>query len=158
LKTWVRRSEVVLHCLEKEGLVDNGDSVMVDDLDPTKGAFYQGYIDAVDLERVFAPKAAVKKVFFREFRAQNLQDFSLARDGIADMTINSKFRRSLAPNVGRAASRVDPVSNLHEHWPTLTDVLERVFAKNHYDSVNDAIAEESMRDPVARYIMSIIHL
>ncbi|KAG9060709.1 hypothetical protein KI688_009820 [Linnemannia hyalina] len=94
---------------------------------------------------------------FREFRAQNLQDFSLARDGIADMTINSKFRRSLAPNVGRAASRVDPVSNLHEHWPTLTDVLERIFANSHYDSVNDAIAEESMGDPVARYIMSIIH-
>ena len=94
---------------------------------------------------------------FREFRAQNLQDFSLARDGIADMTINSKFRRSLAPNVGRAASRVDPVSNLHEHWPSLTDVLERVFAKSHYDSANDAIAEESMKDPVARYIMSIIH-
>ncbi|KAG0253235.1 hypothetical protein BG011_006477 [Mortierella polycephala] len=94
---------------------------------------------------------------FREFRAQNLQDFSLARDGIADMTINSKFRRSLAPNVGRAASRMDPVSNLREHWPTLTDVLERVFAKSHYDSVSDAIAEESMRDPVVRYIMSIIH-
>ncbi|KAF9536453.1 hypothetical protein EC957_010886 [Mortierella hygrophila] len=82
---------------------------------------------------------------FREFRAQNTQDFSLARDGIADMTINSKFRRSLAPNVGRAASRVDPVSNLHEYWPA------------HYDSVNDVIAEESMKDPVARYIMSIIH-
>jgi len=34
---------------------------------------------------------------FQEFRAENLHDFSLARDGIADMSFGSKFRRSLAP-------------------------------------------------------------
>ncbi|KAI8350247.1 hypothetical protein B0O80DRAFT_458490 [Mortierella sp. GBAus27b] len=94
---------------------------------------------------------------FREFRAQNLHEFSLARDGIADVTINSKFRNSLAPNVGRAANRVDPIRNLHERWPTLKDVLERVFAESHYDSVDRAIAKENLADPVVRYVMSIIH-
>ncbi|KAG0199682.1 hypothetical protein BGX31_004242, partial [Mortierella sp. GBA43] len=73
---------------------------------------------------------------FQEFRAQNLQDFSLARDGIADVTIHSKFRKSLAPIVGRTANKVDPISNLYERWPTLKDVLERVFAESHYDSVD----------------------
>lgn len=94
---------------------------------------------------------------FREFRAQNLQDFSLARDGIADVTIHSKFRKSLAPNIGRAANRVDPITNLHTRWPTLKDVLERVFAESHYDSVDRAIAKENLADPVVRYVMSIIH-
>ncbi|KAF9349845.1 hypothetical protein BGX34_001565 [Mortierella sp. NVP85] len=90
---------------------------------------------------------------FREFRAQNLQDFSLARDGTADVTIHSKFRKSLAPNVGRAANRVDPISNLHKRWPTLKDVLERVFAKSHYDGVDRAIAKENLADPVVRYVI-----
>lgn len=42
---------------------------MVDDLDPSKGAFYQGCIDAVELERLFAPKAAVIKG-----EAENIED------------------------------------------------------------------------------------
>ncbi|KAF9917439.1 hypothetical protein FBU30_000749 [Linnemannia zychae] len=94
---------------------------------------------------------------FQEFRAQNLHDFSLARDSIADVTIHSKFRKSLAPNVGRAANRVDPISNLHKRWPTLNDVLERVFAESHYDCVDRAIAKENLADPVVSYIVSIIH-
>jgi hypothetical protein len=94
---------------------------------------------------------------FREFRAYNLQDFSLARDGIADVNIHSKFRKSLARNVGLAANRVDPINNLHERWPTLKGVLERVFAKSHYDNVDRAIAKENFEDPVVRYVMSIIH-
>ncbi|KAG0221193.1 hypothetical protein BGW41_007131, partial [Actinomortierella wolfii] len=94
---------------------------------------------------------------FREFRVQNLQDFSLARDGIADMTVFSKFRSSLAPNIGRVASRVEPISNLHEQWPTLAGVLERVFAENHYDSVKNSITGENMKDCVVQYIMSIVY-
>lgn len=93
---------------------------------------------------------------FQDFRAQNLQDFSLARDGIADMAVESKFRKTLPPQVGRAASRVEPIDNLHEHWPTLPAVLERVFSKSHYDSVDDAVGEESAKDPIVRYLLSII--
>ncbi|KAG0322759.1 hypothetical protein BGZ99_003147 [Dissophora globulifera] len=35
-------------------------------------------------------------------------------------------------------------------------ILDRVFAKHHYDNVADAITGENMKDPVARYIMSIV--
>ncbi|KAF9925601.1 hypothetical protein FBU30_004654 [Linnemannia zychae] len=66
-------------------------------------------------------------------------------------------RKSLPSSIGRVASRLDPINGLNEQWPTLTGLLERVFAKNHYDMVNNAIANEDMVDPVARYIMSIIH-
>ncbi|KAG0274919.1 hypothetical protein BGZ95_009339, partial [Linnemannia exigua] len=94
-----------------------------------------------DVEWIVEKEDLVQK--FREFRAHNLQDFSLVRDGIADMTIDSKFRRSLAPNVGRAASRVDPISNLHEHWPTSTNILERVREEppqhSHYFSFYDTV-------------------
>ncbi|KAG0380365.1 hypothetical protein BGX24_008815 [Mortierella sp. AD032] len=93
---------------------------------------------------------------FQKFRAENLHDFSLARDGVADLSVGSKFRRSLAPEVGKAASKLGLVGELHATWPTLTGILGRVFAKNHYDDVAEAITHESMKDPVARYIMSVI--
>ncbi|KAF9300428.1 hypothetical protein BGZ74_007912 [Mortierella antarctica] len=93
---------------------------------------------------------------FQEFRAENLHDFSLARDGVADLSVGSKFRKSLAPDVGKAASKLGLVGELHATWPTLTGILGRVFAKNHYDDVAEAITDESMKDPVARYIMSVI--
>ena len=93
---------------------------------------------------------------FQEFRAENLHDFSLARDGVADLSMGSTFRKSLAPDVGKAASKLGLVGELHTTWPTLTGILDRVFAKNHYDDVVEAITDESMKDPVARYIMSVI--
>ena len=37
----------------------------------------------------------------------------------------------------------------------MTGMLDRVFAKDHYNDVADAITNEDMKDPVARYIMSI---
>ncbi|KAG9065189.1 hypothetical protein KI688_002512 [Linnemannia hyalina] len=91
---------------------------------------------------------------FREFRAENLHDFSLARDGVANLSVGSKFRKSLAPDVGKAATKLGLVGELHTIWPTLTDILGRVFAKNHYDDVAEAITDESMKDPVARYIIA----
>ncbi|KAF9125929.1 hypothetical protein BGX30_000231 [Mortierella sp. GBA39] len=93
---------------------------------------------------------------FQEFRAENLHDFSLARDGVADLSVGSKFRKSLAPDIGKAASKFGLVGELQATWPTLTGILGRVFAKNHYDDVAEAITDESMKDPVARYIMSVI--
>ncbi|KAK3806747.1 MAG: hypothetical protein J3Q66DRAFT_358366 [Benniella sp.] len=94
---------------------------------------------------------------FQKFRMHNMQDYSLARDGIADMTVHSKFRKNLGSNIGRVASRVEPITNLDEHWPTLTGVLDRVFEKSHYSDVEEAITEESLKDPIVRYIVSIIH-
>jgi hypothetical protein len=40
LETWICCGKVVFHGLENKWLINNCDSVMVNDLDPTKGAFY----------------------------------------------------------------------------------------------------------------------
>ncbi|KAK5801763.1 hypothetical protein F5H01DRAFT_371582 [Linnemannia elongata] len=66
------------------------------------------------------------------------------------------YRRESSTGRWESCKQSGSHTNLHEHWPTLTVVLERVFAKSHYDIVNEAIAEENMKDPVVRYIMSII--
>ncbi|KAG0296007.1 hypothetical protein BGZ97_004659, partial [Linnemannia gamsii] len=89
-----------------------------------------------------------------EFRAENLQDFSLARDGVADLSVGSKFRKSLAPDVGKTATKLARAGELHATWLTLAGILGRVFCKNHYDDVAEAITDESMKDPVARYIIA----
>lgn len=99
-----------------------------------------------------------EKILFRIFGSSERKStgISIAHDGIADMTINLNFR-SLASDVGRATSRVQPISKLRDCWLTLRGILERAFAKCHYGSVHDATAEGSMKEPVARYYISIIH-
>lgn len=70
LETWVCRVEVVFHRLENEGLVDNGDSIVVRGLlHSAKCTLHQGRINAVELEREFAPKTSPIKV-----EAENVKD------------------------------------------------------------------------------------
>ncbi|KAI1313796.1 hypothetical protein EDD11_002503 [Mortierella claussenii] len=86
---------------------------------------------------------------FRSFRPQHLHDFSLARDGIADMRHGSQFRTSLAPHIAAAAGKVEPITtNIYEKWPTLEGILTRVFAKSHYEDVSKAVRDEDLHDPV----------
>ncbi|KAK3841369.1 MAG: hypothetical protein J3R72DRAFT_154845 [Linnemannia gamsii] len=94
---------------------------------------------------------------FRAFRPQHLHDFSLARDGIADMRHGSKFRAFLAPHIAAAAGKVEPITTtIHETWPTLEGILARVFAKSHYEDVSKAVRDEDSHDPVVGYILYIV--
>ncbi|KAF9980046.1 hypothetical protein BGZ65_005627 [Modicella reniformis] len=87
---------------------------------------------------------------FDAFRSSNLEDFSLARDGIADLRPGSKFKLSLPPHVASVISRVDPAPcNIYQKWPTLTAILERVFKANNYEDVALAVMKEDMDDPIA---------
>ncbi|KAF9102278.1 hypothetical protein BGX27_011053 [Mortierella sp. AM989] len=94
---------------------------------------------------------------YREFRAKNLGPYSLARDGIADLTPDSDFMKFLTPNVASDArkSRLEPI-DITKIWPTFATISERVFKSTKYDDIAAAIKKEDMSDPVASYMFSII--
>ncbi|KAG0243602.1 hypothetical protein BGW41_001813 [Actinomortierella wolfii] len=93
---------------------------------------------------------------FRDFRPGNLGPFSLARDGIADLTHESTFSQALDPTLLSVARRADPAPDIYERWPTLRPIFERVFMSNHYDEVASAVRSESMHDPIAAYLFVVI--
>ena len=93
---------------------------------------------------------------FRDFRPGNLGPFSLARDGIADLTHESTFSQVLGPTLLSVARRVDPAPDIYERWPTLRPICDRVFVSNNYDEVARAVRSESMHDPIAAYLFVVI--
>jgi hypothetical protein len=92
---------------------------------------------------------------FHTFRGNNLDEYSLARDQIADLRPDSKFKRSLPSHVAEAVSPSTPI-NIQQTWPTLEPIFERAFKSESYDDVSSAFFEESLKDPIVRYIASII--
>ncbi|KAG0285772.1 hypothetical protein BGZ97_007682 [Linnemannia gamsii] len=93
---------------------------------------------------------------FREFRAGNQGPFLLARDGIADLTQESPFCQTLDSTLLSIVRRVEPAPSIHERWPTLLPICDRVFVSNSYDEVARAIRSESMSDPIAAYLFVVI--
>ncbi|KAF9355114.1 hypothetical protein BGX34_010643 [Mortierella sp. NVP85] len=92
---------------------------------------------------------------FYIFRGHNLDEYSLARDQIADLRPDSKFKRSLPSHVAEAVSPSTPI-NIQQMWPTLEPIFERAFKAESYDDVSSAFFEESLKDPIVRYMSSII--
>ncbi|KAK3822650.1 MAG: hypothetical protein J3Q66DRAFT_329852 [Benniella sp.] len=92
---------------------------------------------------------------FHIFRSDNLDEYSLARDQIADLRPESKFKRSLPSHVAEAISPSTPI-HIQQMWPTLEPIFERAFKYESYDDVSSALFEESLKDPIVRYISSII--
>ncbi|KAF9338834.1 hypothetical protein BGZ91_007773 [Linnemannia elongata] len=93
---------------------------------------------------------------FRDFRPRNLGPFSLARDGIADLTHESTFSQVLDPTLLSVARRADPAPDVYERWPTLRPICDRVFVSNNYDEVARAVRSENMHDPIAAYLFVVI--
>ncbi|KAF9112560.1 hypothetical protein BGX30_007252, partial [Mortierella sp. GBA39] len=93
---------------------------------------------------------------FRDFRPRNLGPFSLARDGIADLTHESTFSQVLGPTLLSVARRADPAPDIYKRWPTLRPICDRVFVSNNYDEVARAVRSESMHDPIAAYLFVVI--
>ncbi|KAG0233795.1 hypothetical protein BGW42_007166 [Actinomortierella wolfii] len=89
---------------------------------------------------------------YRDFRPGNLGPFSLARDGIADLTHESTFSQALDPTLLSVARCADIAPDIYERWLTLRPIFERVFMSNHYDEVASAVRSESMHDPIAAYL------
>ncbi|KAF9954686.1 hypothetical protein BGZ70_010490 [Mortierella alpina] len=92
---------------------------------------------------------------FENFKSR--QEFSLARDGIADLRRGSDFRNSLPAQVATAAAKVEPIkSSIHTRWPSLEGILTRVFAQSHYDEVSKALRDEDSHDPLVGYILYVV--
>ncbi|KAG0352911.1 hypothetical protein BGZ54_002516 [Gamsiella multidivaricata] len=73
------------------------------------------------------------------------------------MRHGSKFRKALPPHVGAVAGKVEPImTDIHEKWPTLESILNRVFAKNHYEDVSKAIRDENLQDSLVGYIFYVV--
>ncbi|KAF9175966.1 hypothetical protein BGX20_006062 [Mortierella sp. AD010] len=108
-----------------------------------------------DTEWVFNGVDLVDK--FHKFMKGNDKDFSLARDGIADLSLGSDFERTLPlhikPDV--CLSGISTV-DVNQRCPTLPKIFQRVFATNTYDEVTRALMNEDLTDPVVFYLMSII--
>ncbi|KAI1313035.1 hypothetical protein EDD11_002740 [Mortierella claussenii] len=93
---------------------------------------------------------------FQEFRTSNMSPYSLALDGIADLTQESAFSAYLEKGILGYARRVAPSPDIYERWPTLLPILDRVFRSNNYDEVAEAVRTENMKDPVAAYLFTVV--
>ncbi|GJJ71634.1 large subunit ribosomal protein L18e [Entomortierella parvispora] len=93
---------------------------------------------------------------FHDFRPGNMGPFSLVRDGIADLTHGSSFAMSLHSDVLLEARRVAAIPNINEKWPTLPEIFDRVFKHSDYEDITRAIQSEDMKDPIAKYMFSVV--
>ncbi|KAG0253698.1 hypothetical protein BGZ95_006247 [Linnemannia exigua] len=108
-----------------------------------------------DTEWVNEGMDMAKKV--HEFHPRNCQNFSFARDWIADLTPGSQFEQASPSHIKPVANLVElSTVNVNERWPTLAAVFGRVFASNSYDKVLLAINKENLTDPVVFCLISIV--
>ncbi|KAG0315200.1 hypothetical protein BGZ99_007608 [Dissophora globulifera] len=82
--------------------------------------------------------------------------YSLALDEIADLTSESAFSASLEKNILAIAKMAPPSPDIYERWLMLRSILDRVCVFNRYDEVAKAVRKESMKDPVAAYLFTIV--
>jgi len=94
---------------------------------------------------------------FHEYRSKDFDNFSFARDWIADFSSGSQFEQALPAHLTPALNLSElAIIDIFTRWPTLATVFDRVFASNSYDDVVSAIKNEDLADPVAFYLISII--
>ncbi|KAI8606744.1 hypothetical protein EDD21DRAFT_360324 [Dissophora ornata] len=86
---------------------------------------------------------------FNNFKHQQPQSrFSLALDGIADVSPGSEFSQTLSQEE-RALANVISVKDLDEKWPSLSSILSRVCAASRsYDDVVKALRKENTNEPI----------
>lgn len=96
---------------------------------------------------------------FTDFAGQPQSKFSLALDGIADVTPGSAFystltqeQRSLAGDIFISDKDVD------KRWPSLSLILSRVCTSSRsYEDVVKALKNETSDDPIVDYFRNITY-
>ncbi|KAF9999524.1 hypothetical protein BGZ80_006554, partial [Entomortierella chlamydospora] len=106
-----------------------------------------------DTEWVFNGVDLVDK--FHKFMKENDRNFSLTRDGIADLSLGSEFERTLPLHIKPdiCLSGISTV-DVNQRCPTLPKIFQRVFATNAYDEVTRALMKEDLADPVVFYLIA----
>lgn len=96
---------------------------------------------------------------FQEFAKTDPDQYSLAKDQIADLTEGSKFVNLLRSSKDQEAlGDLLPVVSITIYSPSFDDVRKRIFGSgSSYHEVADAVKAESMKDPIAGYAYSIIN-
>lgn len=91
---------------------------------------------------------------FTEFKGQHQPRFSLAKDGIADVTPGSSFFGTLSKEQQMLAATASISSkDMEEKWPSLSSILSRVCVRTHsYDDVVKALRREDVSDPIVEYL------
>ncbi|GJJ74259.1 hypothetical protein EMPS_06617 [Entomortierella parvispora] len=96
---------------------------------------------------------------FLDFKAQASSRYSLALDGVADLSPGSEFTLTLPLEerpLACAVSTSEP--DINEKWPTLLPILSRVCAPTHsYDDVVNALKNEDANDPIVEYLRWITY-
>lgn len=85
--------------------------------------------------------------------------FSLALDGVADITPGSDFAHVLTPEELTLANAVYTAdANIEERWPGLVPLLSRVCAPSYsYENVVAALEKEATNDPMVHYLRDITY-
>lgn len=96
---------------------------------------------------------------FIDFKSQPRSRYSLALDGIADITPSSEFALTLSQDERMLANAVSTSDrDITEKWPTLLSVLSKVCAVSHdYDDVVKALKKEDVNDPIIDYLRDITY-
>ncbi|KAI1288882.1 hypothetical protein EDD11_009572, partial [Mortierella claussenii] len=96
---------------------------------------------------------------FYVFRDQPRSRFSLALDGIADVTPGSEFALTMSQvewTLANAACTSD--TDIKERWPTVLSILSRVCVLSHsYDDVVKALKREDVDEPIVDYLRDIVY-
>ncbi|KAG0044843.1 hypothetical protein BGZ89_005908, partial [Linnemannia elongata] len=95
---------------------------------------------------------------FNDFKYQQAHSrFSLALDGIADVTPGSAFSRTLSVEERSLASLVS-LNSIDENWQCLSPILSRVCGqRSSFDEVVKALRQEDIEEPVVDYLRAITY-
>ncbi|CAO3572332.1 unnamed protein product [Mortierella alpina] len=93
---------------------------------------------------------------FNNFRNQQPQSrYSLALDGIADVTPGSAFYLTLSQEQRILANTIS-FKEVDKRWPTLSSILSRVCVHTYsYENVVEAVRKEDANDPLVDYLRAI---
>ncbi|KAF9090309.1 hypothetical protein BGX29_011552 [Mortierella sp. GBA35] len=96
---------------------------------------------------------------FNAFIARRSTTQFVEHEYVADLSENSPFLESLSSAEFAVALSCQPTRpSLDDHWPTSSTILDRVLAPNStYDATYLAAKKESMLDPIAEYIHSVLY-
>ncbi|KAF8933645.1 hypothetical protein BGZ47_010776, partial [Haplosporangium gracile] len=94
---------------------------------------------------------------FTEFKGQAQPRFSLALDGIADVTPGSAFSQTLSPEQRMLVNdSIVSDKDIEERWPSLSSILARVCARSSsYDDVVEALSKEVVNERIIDYLRVI---
>ncbi|KAG0048478.1 hypothetical protein BGZ83_006565 [Gryganskiella cystojenkinii] len=96
---------------------------------------------------------------FTNFKCQPQSKFSLALDGIADITPGSVFYSTLTQEQRVLASGISTSEgDVNKKWPSLSTILSRVFGSSRtYEDVIKALKKETSDDLIVDYLRNITY-